>query len=193
MTVDCVVSCSGNPNLRTAPPHTHTHRNKGYSLLLDSHMYFMFFFRREGMIRQIMPAVDLSYKDGKHRNRGLTTVPRAYGWLEFSNSLDEWDKYEIVLEQRKISAAESSSSSPSVWTELLSAKAGSVSKAIEKAMICLAESPPKELGTGSHFIHVGLQSEGNDKNTDGNSSFDANEANLDAGACLLYTSPSPRD
>jgi hypothetical protein len=97
-----------------------------------------------------MPAVDLTL-DGKHRNRGMCSVPRAHSWIDFTNSLDEWTNYEIVLEEKKKDKDD--------WNELHSVSGGGVMIAIERALVCLAESAPDELGDGSHLINVLLEFE----------------------------------
>ena len=103
------------------------------------------------MIRHVMPAVDVTFGDGQHRNRGMCSVPRAHAWIDFTNSLDEWNNYEITLEEKKKDSTE--------WEELLSIPGIKLGKAIERAMVCLAESAPDEIGDGSHVINVLLEGE----------------------------------
>jgi hypothetical protein len=96
-----------------------------------------------------MPAVDLTL-DGKHRNRGMCTVPRAHSWIDFTNSLDEWQRYEIVLEEKEKDEDE--------WKELQSSPGVKIVKGIERAYLWLAESAPDELADGSHIVNVLLES-----------------------------------
>jgi hypothetical protein len=108
-------------------------------------------FRRGGVIRQLMPAVDVSLDGGLHRNRGMCSVPRAHAWIDFTNSLDEWDNYRIVLSKKK--------NGEETWTDICSSSStGKISSAIERVMVCLAESAPDEIGEGSHFVNVLLES-----------------------------------
>lgn len=98
-----------------------------------------------------MPAVDVSLDGGLHRNRGMCSVPRAHAWIDFTNSLDEWDKYRIVLAKKK--------NGEETWTDICSSSSsGKISSAIERVMVCLAESAPDEIGEGSHFVNVLLGS-----------------------------------
>lgn len=104
---------------------------------------------REGVIRHVMPAVDLSFGGGTHRNRGVCSVPRAHSWIDFSLSLDEWESYKIVL------SAKEDKADPG-WTELLSSQPGDIAMAIERATLCLSEAAPDEFGSGSHIMNVVL-------------------------------------
>jgi hypothetical protein len=94
-----------------------------------------------------MPAVDLSFDGGVHRNRGVCSVPRAHSWIDFSLSLDEWENYKIILSSKEEKDGDS-------WKEIESSKPGDIVGAIERATRCLSESAPEELGTGSHIINV---------------------------------------
>jgi len=104
-----------------------------------------------------MPAVDLTYSssDQPHRNKGICSVPRAHGWIEFSNSLDEWYNYRLALSKRK----KTTDGTDGAWLELSRCAPGAVSKAIERAVLCLAESAPDEMATGSHFVNIPLLTE----------------------------------
>ena len=93
-----------------------------------------------------MPAVDLSFDGGLHRNRGMCSVPRAHSRTDFTHSLDEWDNYEMVLGTKK--TGEES------WKKVSTSSSGVLSKAIERAMVCLAETSLDELGECSHFVNV---------------------------------------
>jgi hypothetical protein len=104
---------------------------------------------RGGVIRHVMPAVDLSFDGGLHRNRGMRSVPRAHSWIDFTNSLDEWDNYEMVLATKKTSEES--------WEKVSTSSSGVLSKAIERAMVCLAETSLAELGEGSHLVNVLLE------------------------------------
>mmetsp|Transcript_19677 Transcript_19677/g.48369 ORF Transcript_19677/g.48369 Transcript_19677/m.48369 type:complete len:314 (-) Transcript_19677:16-957(-) len=112
---------------------------------------------REGTIRHVMPAIDLSYEGGAHRNRGMCSVPRAHSWIGFSLSLDEWENYNIVLSAKDRKENKT-------WENLKVSPKGEISRAIERAIMCLSEDAPDEIGTGSHIIHVILNGEGKVKN-----------------------------
>jgi hypothetical protein len=94
-----------------------------------------------------MPAVDLSFDGGVHRNRGVCSVPRAHSWIDFSLSLDEWENYKIILSSKEEKDGDS-------WKEIESSKPGDIAGAIERASRCLSESAPGDLGTGSHIMNV---------------------------------------
>ena len=99
-----------------------------------------------------MPALDLSYQDGLHRNRGLFSLPRAYGWIEFSNAVfNKWNAFQIKLATKK--------SDEETWTPIGHPIHGiEITDAIQRTLFCLAESAPDELGEGSHFVHVPFSS-----------------------------------
>jgi len=111
---------------------------------LKSHRYFHIFvqnlFRRQGVIRHIMPAIDLSF-DGEHRNRGLCTVPIAHSWIDYTLGLERW-----VLTQatKKLEEKE--------WTDL--DQSDEIGEAIERAVRFLSDAPPDALGEGSHIVNV---------------------------------------
>ena len=103
---------------------------------------------RAGAIHHVMPAVDVSF-DGKHRNRGMCSVPRAFTWLDFQGMpLDEWNTYELVLATRKTDSEEEDSA----WENLVQSR--SIKGALNDAINLVTERPPEELGCGSHIIHV---------------------------------------
>ena len=111
---------------------------------LKSHGYFHLFvqklFRRQGVIRHIMPAIDLSF-GGEHHNRGLCTVPIAHSWIDYTLGLERW-----VLTQatKKLEEKE--------WTDL--GQSDEIGGAIERAVRFLSDAPPDALGEGSHIVNV---------------------------------------
>jgi hypothetical protein len=107
---------------------------------------------RNGEIRHLMPSVDLCFGSGLHRNRGLCSVPRAHAWIDFTTSLDEWENYRIVASEKKMTDDVDES-----WATIGSTEAGVITDALERTMVCLAESAPDEMGEGSHFINVPLE------------------------------------
>lgn len=104
--------------------------------------------RREGRIRHIMPALDASFEGGRHRNRGLCSVPRAFKWIEFSSDfIRDWGQFQLKAFERKQTGDS--------WTQIAAISEGDiVSSTVEHAILCLAESAPDELGEGSHIIHT---------------------------------------
>ena len=111
---------------------------------------FCFFSSRDGMIRHVMPAVDLSFHNGQHRNRGMCSVPRAHSWIDFSLSLDEWENYKIIVSSKE--------RQEETWKQITKSTEGAISGAIERAMICLSSNAPDELGSGSHIVNVVMES-----------------------------------
>ncbi|CAJ1948967.1 unnamed protein product [Cylindrotheca closterium] len=109
---------------------------------------------REGTIRHVMPAIDLSYDGGAHRNRGMCSVPRAHSWIDFSLSMDEWENYKIMMFAKDTKDDKS-------WENLKVSPIGEIPRAIERATVCLSEDAPDEMGTGSHILHVILSDESN--------------------------------
>ncbi|KAG7348315.1 hypothetical protein IV203_017020 [Nitzschia inconspicua] len=105
---------------------------------------------RSGVIRHVMPALDVSF-DGSHRNRGMCSVPRAHKWMDFSSMFsDDWERFKMRLSSRKQGEREQ-------WESLSTSKEDSLVKAVERATICLAEAAPVEMGEGSHILHVILK------------------------------------
>lgn len=119
--------------------------------LIRPHMKLALGFHvRSGVIRHVMPAVDMSY-DGRHRNRGMCSVPRAHTWMDFSTMFsDDWDHFRMILSARKQGEEGS-------WEMLTTSEENALVQAVERATVCLAESAPDELGEGSHIIHVILE------------------------------------
>lgn len=97
-----------------------------------------------------MPAVDLSFDGGAHRNRGMCSVPRAHSWIDFALSLDEWSSFRLILASKEEKEAGSS------WKDLESSEPGHLTAAIERAVLFLSESAPADLGHGSHIVNVVL-------------------------------------
>lgn len=85
--------------------------------------------------------------DGDHRNRGMCSVPRAHAWVDFTTSLDEWNQYRLCVASRKNDDDEE-------WTEMAASTGTQIGNALERAVLCLAQTPPDELGEGSHIVHV---------------------------------------
>lgn len=127
---------------------------------------FFIYSSRLGQIRHVLPAVDLTLgrnhdnTHGAHRNRGLCSVPRAHAWIDFTTSLDEWKQYRMCVASKKINDDD--------WTELATSTGTQIGDALERALHCLAQTPPDELGEGSHIVHVLLlkDSDSNDDNDD---------------------------
>eukprot|EP00566_Odontella_aurita_P015542 CAMPEP_0113554308 /NCGR_PEP_ID=MMETSP0015_2-20120614/16078_1 /TAXON_ID=2838 /ORGANISM="Odontella" /LENGTH=285 /DNA_ID=CAMNT_0000455437 /DNA_START=197 /DNA_END=1054 /DNA_ORIENTATION=+ /assembly_acc=CAM_ASM_000160 len=103
---------------------------------------------REGAIRQIMPAVDLSFRR-VHHNRGLSSVPRARQWVDFVNI--DWSEFGMVIMQRKLKDGDNS-------LEVISA-GNPVKPYIDHAIKYLVENPPDEWSKGSQIVHVVLDDE----------------------------------
>lgn len=101
---------------------------------------------RDGVIRHVLPAVDLSFEETAHRNRGLCSVPRAYHWLDFQATGGDWCDYGLSMQTR---AAESEE-----WTSIDSLSVGSIEPQVKAAIAALTEMPPEEIGDGSNVIHV---------------------------------------
>ena len=113
---------------------------------------------RDGMIRHILPAVDLSLKaednNDEHRNRGLCSVPRAYEWMDFGAAMaGGLDGYSMMLQ---ISSSDNNSDgdgeAEQQWETV--AEMDSIEESITAAIQALADNPPDELGDGSTVVHV---------------------------------------
>ena len=115
-----------------------------------------------------MPALDMGYTSTSgsgscdsgdavvlyHRNRGLSSVPRAHTWVEFITSgIAGWDEYRLCLSEKKFSSTTDADEN-NKWTALQISGPNLLGEAMERAITSLAENPPDELGDGSHFIHV---------------------------------------
>ena len=100
---------------------------------------------RDGAIRHLFPALDLSFDGGLHRNRGLCSLPRAFRWVDFSSVMaGRLNGCALLLETRNKNESE--------WETLL--EVDSIEDAVSRALHSLAGEPPKELGEGSAFVHV---------------------------------------
>ena len=143
---------------------------------------------RNGSIRHVFPALDISYGKHQHRNRGMCSVPRAYTWVDFGfvNSMGDYNRYELRVSSKKNKGKSSNNEdeddnenddenddegqAEEKWEQLLSSSSISdteiMSKAIERAVICLAEndSSINDLD-GSHIFHVILNDDDNDDAT----------------------------
>jgi hypothetical protein len=107
---------------------------------------------RDGMIRHILPAVDLSLGEGDdghgHRNRGLCSVPRAYEWMDFGAAMaGGLDVMTLALQIKKEDAQDEDD-----WETL--AEIESIEDSINAVIKALAEDPPEELGDGSNIVHL---------------------------------------
>ncbi|OEU23620.1 hypothetical protein FRACYDRAFT_267567 [Fragilariopsis cylindrus CCMP1102] len=117
---------------------------------------------RNGSIRHVFPALDISYDGNQHRNRGMCSVPRAL-YMGKSNS-DNEDENENDNDDENDDEGKAETEK---WEQLLSSSSISdteiMSKAIERAVICLAEndSSINDLD-GSHIFHVILNDNDND-------------------------------
>jgi hypothetical protein len=106
---------------------------------------------REGSIRHLMPAIDVSY-DGKHRNRGLCSLPRAHTWLDFrSLSLEQWRQYHLSMTTHE-SQTNPDPSSTSSWVTI--DHSYSIRPALDAAISIMVGDPPTELASGSHILHI---------------------------------------
>ena len=114
---------------------------------------------RSGQIRHVMPALDISYGDGLHRNRGLCSVPLAYNWVDFGfiNSMGDYNRYQLRVSSKKRVGEDEDDDEE--WDQLSFLPGNEISKAIERAIVCLAEVDSDDLGSGSHIIHVALDGE----------------------------------
>eukprot|EP00538_Stauroneis_constricta_P011710 CAMPEP_0119553442 /NCGR_PEP_ID=MMETSP1352-20130426/6200_1 /TAXON_ID=265584 /ORGANISM="Stauroneis constricta, Strain CCMP1120" /LENGTH=343 /DNA_ID=CAMNT_0007599861 /DNA_START=176 /DNA_END=1203 /DNA_ORIENTATION=+ len=113
---------------------------------------------RNGEVRHIMPAVDLSFMNGQHRNRGMCTVPRAHGWVTYMRGMESW-----VVRMYSLPAKANEETG---WKQF--ATSVPISASVEKGLQALAQTPPDELGNGSHIIHIPLvqqRSDGTDSAT----------------------------
>lgn len=98
---------------------------------------------RDGVVRHIMPALDLSMKGGLHRNRGLCSVPRAHMWMDFH--LASWQHCQLVASLRKHGEDE--------WEAVCSTQIG----AIEETVLQIVQVSGAVLGDGSYIIHIPLE------------------------------------
>jgi hypothetical protein len=108
----------------------------------------------------LLPAVELTLgRYGAHRNRGLCSVPRAYcmpGWtLPLASLVDEWNQYRMCVASRK-------NSNDDDWTEVAATTGTQSGDALERSLLCSAQTPPDELGEGSHSVHLLLNDNDND-------------------------------
>lgn len=102
---------------------------------------------RNGQLRHLFPALDVffGHESGVHRNRGLNTVPRANTWLSI-HDITALSSFYLEMSSRDLKRGEQQ------WTLISSSRP--IKEALEFAIYSLAESPPNELGSGSHIIHV---------------------------------------
>eukprot|EP00594_Rhizosolenia_setigera_P008169 CAMPEP_0178973380 /NCGR_PEP_ID=MMETSP0789-20121207/21693_1 /TAXON_ID=3005 /ORGANISM="Rhizosolenia setigera, Strain CCMP 1694" /LENGTH=198 /DNA_ID=CAMNT_0020661245 /DNA_START=493 /DNA_END=1086 /DNA_ORIENTATION=+ len=111
-----------------------------------------------------MPALDV-YLDGKkksnflYRNRGLSSIPRAYKWVDFQAlAFEDLSEFELVLETRK--AIENESDGDEVeWKTLFEfsgQEKNAVKDALNQALFYLSSEPPQELQEGSNIVYVVL-------------------------------------
>ena len=125
-----------------------------------------------------MPALDMGYTSTSdnsndnsnagshvvlhHRNRGMSSVPRAHTWVEFvPASIEGWDEYRLCLSAKEpANKMDDGEEGENKWSTLLVSGANLLGEAMERAISCLTESPPDELGDGSHFVHVILADTG---------------------------------
>lgn len=106
---------------------------------------------RQGQIRHAMPALDINYNEGLHRNRGMCSVPRAYAWVDFGSLgiMGDWDNLELKVASKKREDDD--------WIQLSVSSGDAISQAIERALMCLADAPD-DFADGSHLIHIPLDS-----------------------------------
>lgn len=102
---------------------------------------------RDGTIRHVLPAVDLTLDDNQHRNRGLCSVPRAYQWMDFASLAlgGGLDVCKLVLQSR--------AKEETTWStiDLLESV---VHQSINRAVDALCDNPPADLAQGSCVINV---------------------------------------
>jgi hypothetical protein len=103
---------------------------------------------RHGQLRHVLPAIDLSYLGGTHRNRGLCSVPRAWQWMDFPAMMAGAVR-ECSLQLQTRTATDSDEEE---WSTLL--QLNSIEDSVNKIITALAEEPPEELGDGSSIVHV---------------------------------------
>jgi hypothetical protein len=140
--------------------------------LFVSVLFLLFSSSRQGQIRHVLPAVDLTLgiSHGAHRNRGLCSVPRAHAWVDFtSTSLDEWNQYRLCVASRKHNNNDDNDND---WNEVAASTGTQIGAALERAMLYLAQTPPDDLGEGSHIVHVLLLNA--DMNGNNNNDVDNN-------------------
>lgn len=95
-----------------------------------------------------MPALDICYEGGLHRNRGMCSVARAYGWIDFNIAmLDEWGRFQL---KAGVKAQDETEYQP--LGDVLTGKP--IADGVERLLLAMAESAPDELGDGSHIIHI---------------------------------------
>lgn len=87
---------------------------------------------RDGTLRHVMPAIDT--RVGSFRNRGLCTVPRAHTWLHIKTALDTLRLAAFVDDE--------------AVAEVF------VAECLGHAVDALATSPPAQLASGSHIVHI---------------------------------------
>jgi len=104
---------------------------------------------KDGVIRHIMPAIDVSF-NGKHHNRGMSSVPRAHKWLDFrSKIIYDWNKFKLTITHKKTDDEDDEA-----WLNLGSDLPSEIKDPLETAVNFITGNPPEELGSGSHIIHV---------------------------------------
>jgi hypothetical protein len=109
-----------------------------------------------------MPALDVSFEGGQHRNRGLCSVPRAYKWIEFSNGMfGNWKDFQIRAFKRKQPQQQGGENSgndddnESSWEEIATGPSReTIAKTIERMIFGLAQSAPDDFREGSNLVHV---------------------------------------
>lgn len=114
---------------------------------------------RNGRIRHLFPAIDISYTNGEHRNRGLDTVPRAHTWISIYNHENSGvvDQISLLSSFQLELASRNTKTNEKDWTTLDISTP--IKEAVERLIYALAGSPPAALGEGSHFIHILLPSQ----------------------------------
>jgi len=120
-----------------------------------------------------MPALDVCYEGGQHRNRGLCSVPRAFRWIGFNNEMlvgRELQDLQIRAFLRRkqsksgqVNSNDGDDGDDEEWTELAPTLSGErVANAIERTIFALAESAPDDLGDGSNLIHALVETDDDD-------------------------------
>jgi hypothetical protein len=82
--------------------------------------------------------------------------------VDFTTSLDEWKQYRLCVASRKQNEDDDDDDDDDDdWIELAASTGTQIGDALERALLCLAQTPPDELGEGSHIVHVLLNESDN--------------------------------
>jgi hypothetical protein len=112
---------------------------------------------RDGVVRHVLPAMDLSYhsRQRRHRNRGLCTVPRAWQWMDIGSARAYSCGLELQTRARQQRGVDEDDED--AWTTLLTTSKSrdfSMEAVLQTVVTALACEPPDALGLGSCMVHV---------------------------------------